>query len=74
MNKYIVNSIWLMLDKVLVLGGGLLVFILVSNYLGPEELGKITFGVALSALPITLSQWGSNFTIFNTTIEKNVEL
>ncbi|EHK4783378.1 oligosaccharide flippase family protein [Vibrio parahaemolyticus] len=70
MNRYIINSIWLMLDKVLVLGGGLLVFILVSNYLGPEELGKITFGVALSALPITLSQWGSNFTIFNATIEK----
>lgn len=69
MNRYIINSMWLMLDKMLVLGGGLLVYILVSNYLGPDELGKLAFGVALSALPVTVSQWGSNFTIFNVAIE-----
>lgn len=68
MNRYAVNSAWLMLDKLLVLGGGLLVYILVSNYLGPDALGKLAFGVALSAVPVTVSQWGSNFTIFNVAI------
>ncbi|MEZ8229352.1 oligosaccharide flippase family protein [Vibrio splendidus] len=69
MTKYLNNALWAVVDKFFVLFGSLIAYVLVSRHLGPEELGKITFGVAISALGVTLSQWGANHTIFNTTIK-----
>ncbi|MBU3016149.1 oligosaccharide flippase family protein [Paraglaciecola agarilytica] len=59
-----------MTDKLLILGGGLLVYVVVSNFLGPVNFGKIAFGVALATLPITISQWGANHVISNMAIIK----
>ncbi|WP_415775092.1 oligosaccharide flippase family protein [Shewanella oncorhynchi] len=69
MRNRIFNSLWIALDKLFILGGGLLVYILVSNYLGPEFFGVVTFGVAISSIPIVISQWGGNHTIFNSAIK-----
>ncbi|WP_426369757.1 oligosaccharide flippase family protein [Pseudocolwellia sp. HL-MZ7] len=67
---YLKNSFWMMLDKVFILGGGLFVYIIVSNYLGPSEFGKIAFAVAISSLPITISQWGANQVIYKIAVIK----
>lgn len=71
MSKYIKNSIWSMIDKFLVLFSGLIAYVLVSRYLGPEDFGKLTLGVSISALGITISQWGANHTIFNSAIRNH---
>ena len=70
MSSYVRNSLWILVEKILVLGGGLVVYIIVSNYLGAKEFGKIAFGVTLASIPMTLSQWGANHTISNMTINK----
>ncbi|WP_441002129.1 oligosaccharide flippase family protein [Pseudocolwellia agarivorans] len=68
MMLYFKNSLWMMLDKIFILGGGLFVYILVSNYLGPNEFGKIAFAVALSSLPVTVSQWGAHQVIYKVAV------
>lgn len=65
-SKYILNSMWLIIDKLFLLVGGLLVSILVVRYLGPENYGRLTYGLTLSILCTTISQWGASYTIFNT--------
>ncbi|GHW44142.1 Capsular polysaccharide biosynthesis protein CapF [Vibrio cholerae] len=65
MNIIIKNSLWLILDKLLVLVGGVLVSILVARYLGPDDFGKITLGITLAGLPIAISQWGGSQFIFS---------
>ncbi|MEL0622239.1 oligosaccharide flippase family protein [Marinomonas arenicola] len=73
MNLYLNNSLWILVDKVFILGGGLIVYVVVSNYLGPVAFGKVSFGVALASIPITLSQWGANHTISNMAISNRVK-
>nr|WP_245837064.1 oligosaccharide flippase family protein [Paraferrimonas sedimenticola] len=59
------NILWASFDRILVLGAGLIAYILVSRFLGPEMFGKISFGLAISVLGISLSQFGANHIIFN---------
>ncbi|EKA6054838.1 oligosaccharide flippase family protein [Vibrio parahaemolyticus] len=68
MKSHLNNTVWLMFDKFFVLFGGLIAYILVSKHLGPEELGKLTFAVAISSFGVTLSQWGANHTIYNISV------
>jgi len=46
----LVNIGWLFVDKVLRMGGGLLVAIWVARYLGPEQFGQWSYAVALAGL------------------------
>ncbi|TVU75452.1 oligosaccharide flippase family protein [Vibrio tasmaniensis] len=64
-NKTIRNILWLSIDKVFLLIGGLVVSVVVAKHLGATELGKISFGLSLSGLAVTLSQWGASHYIFN---------
>ncbi len=57
-------------DKAFLLVGSFVVSVMVARYLGPEQLGLISYGVALGALVIAISQWGANYTIFNTAAKK----
>jgi O-antigen/teichoic acid export membrane protein len=65
-NAQIRNILWMFVDKAFLLVGSFVVSVMVARYLGPEQLGLISYGVALGALVIAISQWGANYTIFNT--------
>jgi O-antigen/teichoic acid export membrane protein len=65
-NAQIRNILWMFVDKAFLLVGSFVVSVMVARYLGPEQLGLISYGVALGALVIAVSQWGANYTIFNT--------
>ncbi|OED96327.1 oligosaccharide flippase family protein [Vibrio breoganii] len=71
-NAYFLNSIWLIIDKFAMLAGGLIVSTIVARYLGPEQLGKISLGVSMSLLCLSISHWGASYTIFNTAANKPV--
>lgn len=60
-NKYFKNSLWLIIDKLFLLLGGLIVTTMVARYLGPEQLGKLSYGITLSFLCAIISQWGASF-------------
>jgi len=44
------NALWLFLDKILRLGVGLVVGVLVARYLGPELFGKWNYAIAFISL------------------------
>lgn len=48
--KVLANAGWLVGDKVLRLGVGLLVMVWVARYLGPEQYGKWNYGIAFATL------------------------
>jgi O-antigen/teichoic acid export membrane protein len=57
----IVDNIgWLFLDKILRMGLGLFVTVLVARYLGPEQFGLLTFALAVVGLFGTLAALGLN--------------
>ncbi|MUK92265.1 oligosaccharide flippase family protein [Aliivibrio fischeri] len=64
-NKFFINSLWLIIDKMYLLLGGFIVSIMVAKYLGPDSLGKFTYGIMLSLWCTTFSQWGASYYIFN---------
>ncbi|HIF9327277.1 TPA: hypothetical protein ACX6RP_003749 [Photobacterium damselae] len=64
-NKFLVNSFWLIIEKLYLLLGGLFVTALVARYLGPSDLGMISYGITLSVFCTVISQWGASYYIFN---------
>lgn len=60
LSKIMWNIIWLVFDKLLKLGFGLLVTILLSRYLGPEKFGILNYALALIALLFTFTNFGLN--------------
>ncbi|MDG3088257.1 oligosaccharide flippase family protein [Vibrio hannami] len=69
-NKHIINIIWLLIDKMFLILGGFIVSIIVARYLGPDTLGKLSFGVAVSGMAVAFSQWGSSHIIYNLAAKK----
>lgn len=59
-DKVIKNITWLLIDKVLHLGIGLLVGAWVARYLGPADFGEISYIIAFVGIFQTLSQLGIN--------------
>lgn len=70
-NAHLSNILWMFVDKAFLLVGSFIVTVLVARYLGPENLGLISYGVALGALAIAISRWGADYTIYDTAA-KNV--
>lgn len=48
--RYVFNSGWLLLDKVLMLAAGLTATMVVARYLGPEDFGYLNYALSLVAL------------------------
>jgi O-antigen/teichoic acid export membrane protein len=71
-NAQIRNILWMFIDKAFLLVGGFVVSVMVARYLGPEQLGLISYGLALGTLLVAISQWGANYTIFNTAAKKPI--
>jgi O-antigen/teichoic acid export membrane protein len=69
-NKIIKNIFWLFFDKILKLSLGLLVMILLSRYLKPEDFGLMNYVVSLISLFIAFSALGLNAIIVRDLIEK----
>ncbi|OOE77977.1 hypothetical protein BZG72_15960, partial [Salinivibrio sp. PR6] len=68
-NRFVQNALWAMVDKFVVLFGSLIAYVLVSKYLGPEKFGVFAFGVTISTLGVTISQWGANHVVFNLAVK-----
>ncbi|MGX9418468.1 hypothetical protein ACWU4D_14060 [Vibrio sp. WJH972] len=69
-NAHVLNILWMFVERAFLLLGGFIVTVMVARYLGPEQLGLISYGVALGAFAIAISQWGADYTIFNTAATK----
>lgn len=60
MKKYISNFNWLFLDKIIRIFGGLFIGIWVARYLGPENFGILSYGIAFVAFFSFISSLGLN--------------
>jgi PST family polysaccharide transporter len=64
------NALWLLIDKIIRLGIGLFVGVLVARYLGPEFFGKWNYVIALIALISALSTLGLDQILVKHLLEK----
>ena len=56
----------MLIDKSFVLVGSFVVTIMVARYLGPSNLGLISYGIAIGTISLSIAQWGANYTIYDT--------
>ncbi|MGY5451688.1 oligosaccharide flippase family protein [Agarivorans sp. MS3-6] len=70
--KYLVNSLWMMLDKFYLLIGGFIITTMVARHIGPELFGQLALGLSIVLAITSISQWGSGFTIFNSSVINKV--
>lgn len=54
------NIVWLLADKFLRAGVGLLVGVWVARYLGPEQFGRLSYGISVIGLLAVFASFGSN--------------
>lgn len=67
------NVIWLFLDKILRLGVGLIVGVLVARYLGPELFGKWNYAIAFISLVSAIATLGLDQIVVKHLLDKNEE-
>jgi PST family polysaccharide transporter len=65
------NSIWLFLDKIIRLGVGLIVSVLVARYLGPDLFGKWNYAIAFIALVSALATLGLDQIVVKHLLDKD---
>lgn len=65
------NSMWLFVDKILRLGVGLIVGVLVARYLGPELFGKWNYVIAFISLVSALATLGLDQIVVKHLLDKN---
>jgi O-antigen/teichoic acid export membrane protein len=58
LQKVIENLIWLIFDKVLRMGGGVIIGVWIARYLGPEQFGLLNFALAFVGLFASISTLG----------------
>ena len=56
--KYIANTSWLFSGKIISLGIGFIVTVIVTRYLGPERFGMLSYAISLTALFASASHMG----------------
>jgi PST family polysaccharide transporter len=67
------NAIWLFFDKILRLGVGLIVGVLVARYLGPELFGKWNYAIAFIGLVSALATLGLDQIVVKHLLDKKEE-
>lgn len=65
MNKALINTAWIMGEKVMFALAGIFITVYVARYLGPNEFGLISLALAIVALITPLVKLGSENVIFN---------
>lgn len=58
MNKYLMNTFWMLFEQVLRVASGLLVSIFVANIYGPELFGEYSFVLAVATLALASIKFG----------------
>lgn len=58
------NAFWLIIDRSFILVGGLITTLIVARYLNTEQMGLINYSVVAAGFLSVFSQWGANFTLF----------
>ncbi|MGE8328335.1 flippase [Pseudomonas urmiensis] len=56
--KYLLNSTWMLVEQCLRLISGVFVGIYIARYLGPEQYGVISYALAISAFALAVSRLG----------------
>lgn len=64
------NAVWLVGDRVLRLGVGLLIGVWIARYLGPEQFGLLNFATAIVALLSGVAALGLNGIVVRDLVEK----
>lgn len=65
MNKdAIINTLWMVLEKIVIIVGYFLVSAFVAKYLGPAMVGQMAYLVAVYQIVQTIAKWGSESVIF----------
>lgn len=72
-NKVLLNSFWMISEKIVSIFGLIFVTAFVAKYLGPENFGKLTFASSLFAIVQTVAMFGLENVIFQRT-SKNRKL
>lgn len=67
------NAIWLFLDKIIRLGFGLIVGVLVARYLGPGQFGKWNYAIAFVSLISALATLGLDQIVVKHLLENRKE-
>ncbi|WP_158521446.1 flippase [Kushneria konosiri] len=65
MNKALINTAWILGEKVMFALAGIFITVYVARYLGPSEFGLISLALAIVALITPLVKLGSESVIFN---------
>lgn len=67
-NKVVLlNSLWMMVEKIISIFGVIFVTAFVAKYIGPENFGKLTFATSIFAIVQTIALFGSTDIIFQKT-------
>lgn len=69
--KYIVNTSWILIEKLSRIISGILVGILVARYLGPEQFGMISYALSVVAIFTVFSSLGMDSIIVRELITRN---
>ncbi len=56
--KIIINIVWLFADRIIRMGVGLSVSVLVARYLGPEQFGKLAYALAFTGIFLAMTSLG----------------
>ena len=67
---YIANSSWIMTEKILNIGLGFLVTVLVARYLGPEQFGILAYATSLVALFTAVGHMGLSGLVVREIVKK----
>ncbi|URM14408.1 oligosaccharide flippase family protein [Vibrio splendidus] len=68
--NFIINTAWLIVEKLFFLIGGFIVSVVVAKHIGPEGMGVISYALTIAAVLIAISEFGSHHIIFNRTIKR----
>ncbi len=71
--KYIVNTSWILIEKLSRIISGILVGILVARYLGPEQFGMISYALNVVAIFTVFSSLGMDSIIVRELITRNID-
>ncbi len=69
LKKYGVNSLWLILEKVYAIMLSLIIGIIVTRYLGPENVGIMTYAIAIYTIIFAISTLGLDDYIIKSVID-----
>lgn len=69
----LVNAGWLVTDKIIRLGGGLLVTVWIARYLGPSQFGQWNYAVAFATLFGSLAALGLDTIVVRDLVRNTVE-